>query len=205
MQKKGTNSFFRIIILLLVLVTAVILAFIFDNLIAQQAVKIRNPFLDYFMLCITFWGSTFLVLFFLTSLLMWHEHKRRWIVPLWIGLSFSAILTYALKFFILRLRPYETGIATFEFLKLGVSATSSFPSLHAAAAFCALPILDKEFPRLKKAWICFAVIVAFSRIYFALHYLSDVLVGAFIGYSLGFFALKLEEKYKIGKKIFKSK
>jgi undecaprenyl-diphosphatase len=61
----------------------------------------------------------------------------------------------------------------------------SFPSGHAMLAFCAIPILNREFPKLKYAWIVFACLVAFSRVYFGVHFMSDVIAGALIGYCLG--------------------
>ena len=68
--------------------------------------------------------------------------------------------------------------------------------------FCAIPILDKEFPKLKYFWIAFAVLVAFSRIYFGLHFLSDVIAGGLIGYLIGIFIVNLEKEKKFGEKIY---
>ena len=75
----------------------------------------------------------------------------------------------------------------------------SFPSLHAAVSFAALPILNNEFPKLRLFWLLFAFLVAFSRIYFEYHFLSDVVFGAFLGYFIGVFAVYIEEKYRIFK------
>jgi membrane-associated phospholipid phosphatase len=70
-------------------------------------------------------------------------------------------------------------------------------------AFCAVPILSKEFPKFKHIWIIFASLVAFSRVYFGLHFLSDVIVGGLIGYLVGLIILKFELKTKIGGKAYK--
>jgi len=70
-------------------------------------------------------------------------------------------------------------------------------------AFCALPILTKEFPRLKYVWFLLAGLVAFSRVYFGLHFLSDVLAGGLIGYLLGYWVLKSEERNKFLAKLQK--
>lgn len=195
-KKKAKNKGISLPLVLLILFIVLILSFWFDLAIVKSVNTLRNPILDALMLWITFLGSTISVLFILTSLFMWHERKRRWIIPLWASLLFSFIITSIFKFFIARPRPYQLGIATLSILKSSFSLDSSFPSLHAAAAFSALPVLDKEFPRFKFVWLGFALLVAFSRIYFALHYLSDLLIGAFIGYSIGCLAVRLEEKYK---------
>ena len=70
--------------------------------------------------------------------------------------------------------------------------------------FCALPIISKEFRKIKWAWIIFAVLVAFSRVYFGLHFLSDVLIGGILGYLIGVLIIKLEEKNNFGEKIYNS-
>ena len=53
----------------------------------------------------------------------------------------------------------------------------------------------------KYVWIGFAVLIAFSRIYFGLHFLSDVIVGGLLGYVLGMIVVRLEKEYKWGKKV----
>jgi len=69
--------------------------------------------------------------------------------------------------------------------------------------FCAIPIISKEFPRIKWAWILFAVLVAISRLYIGAHFLSDVIIGGLLGYIIGVLIIKLENKKKIGEKIYK--
>jgi len=192
--KKQKNA--KLLIALILFILLVSASFAFDYQIVEKVQGLRSSSLDVFMLWITFFGSTFFILFFLTSLFLWHEHKRRWIVPLWISLSASFVITSILKFIFARARPYQLGIATLDLLRYSNTINSSFPSFHAAAAFSALPVLDKEFPRFKFVWLGFALLVAFSRVYFAVHYLSDVLAGALIGYLIGYIAVRAEEKYK---------
>jgi len=69
-------------------------------------------------------------------------------------------------------------------------------------AFCAIPILGEQFPRLKKFWIAFAVLVAFSRVYFGLHFVSDVITGGLIGYLIGIIIVREEKDNKFGEKIY---
>jgi len=78
----------------------------------------------------------------------------------------------------------------------------SFPSFHAMLVFCSIPIISKKFPKFKYVWIIFASLVAFSRVYFGLHFLSDIVVGGLIGYLSGMIVIKLEEKYKFGEKVY---
>jgi undecaprenyl-diphosphatase len=58
--------------------------------------------------------------------------------------------------------------------------TSSFPSGHATAAFCAATLLGGG-----PAWYALASTVAASRVYIRLHHASDVAAGAAIGVAMG--------------------
>jgi undecaprenyl-diphosphatase len=58
--------------------------------------------------------------------------------------------------------------------------TSSFPSGHATAAFCAATLLGGG-----PVWYGAASAVAMTRVYVRLHHASDVLAGAAVGLALG--------------------
>jgi membrane-associated phospholipid phosphatase len=60
-----------------------------------------------------------------------------------------------------------------------------------------------EFPRLKKFWVVLACLIAFSRVYFGLHFLSDVIIGGVIGYGIGALMVKLEKEKRFGEKAYK--
>ena len=66
-----------------------------------------------------------------------------------------------------------------------VPSTSSFPSGHASAAFCAAVLLSKRQPRLVPLWFGLAAVVGLSRPYVRMHHASDVVVGAAIGAAIG--------------------
>jgi undecaprenyl-diphosphatase len=175
-----------------------------DVIIIKFIESLRNYYLDYILLSITFASNTFIVFFFLTSLFLWKEHKRRWIFPLWLTVFFSAIIGFFLKILVKRPRPFQEGIVSvlqiaFHFMKNNFNTWDfSFPSFQAILVFAALPLLNKEFRKFRYVWIIFACLVGFSRAYFGVHYLSDVLSGAIIGYLIGYSMVLIEEKYKIG-------
>ena len=192
-------------ILFIVLGFAVILSFIFDNLIVQNISKLRNLFLDEVFLGITFISSEIIIFFFLTSLFLWQEHKRKWILPLWLTLGASAIISFLLKISIQRLRPFQQDLVSIPEMLMSKSYeiwNFSFPSFQAMLVFCALPILSKEFPKIKWFWIVFACLVAFSRVYFGLHFLSDVIVGGILGYLIGALVIRAENNKSFVKRIF---
>ena len=123
-----------------------------------------------------------------------NKKKREWALPLGLSLIFSYVITYVSKFIIARPRP----LGIIKILPLINLIDYSFPSAHAAVAFAALPLLNKTYPKLKWLWILSASFVAFSRIYIRVHYLSDVVAGAFIGYFVSVFVIKLKhEKWKL--------
>ncbi len=192
--------------LCLIVLAAVMIVFLkFDNEIVRFFEGVRGSLLSEILLGVTFISSEIIVFFFLTSLFLWQEHKRKWILPLWVTLLFSAIVGFLLKISVQRLRPYQIGIVgIFPALKETAHYVwdFSFPSFNTMLVFCALPILSKEFPKMKYFWITFAALVGLSRIYFGLHFASDVLAGAIFGYLIGLGVLKLEKETKFSEKIY---
>jgi len=178
-----------------------VLSFIFDNQISIFFQSLRNPILNYLLSIFAFETGTMIILFAITSLFLFKEKKKEWILPLWITAATSAIITFILKILIQRPRPFQEGVIYAVPLAqtlLGSTITLwnfSFPSFQATLAFCALPILDKEFKKLKYAWIVIALIISLSRVYFGVHYMSDVIFGAIIGYLIGLGVVKIKEKY----------
>ena len=183
-------------ITLIICLVFLIISFFFDKVIALNFHNIHSSALTIIFSWITNIGSVLVMLFFITSLFLYEEKKREWIPFLWLSFLASIIIGYLLKFIIARPRPYDALSA----IALATETTYSFPSLHAMIAFCALPILDFEFKQLKWFWIIFAVLVGFSRIYIGVHYLSDVIAGAILGYIVGWLFMKLELKEKFFKK-----
>ncbi len=66
---------------------------------------------------------------------------------------------------------------------LRMPLTSSFPSGHASAAFCAAGLLSVGDP-LWPMYYAAAAVVASSRVHVKIHHASDVLVGAAVGATL---------------------
>jgi len=198
MKKRG------IYVLVVVLVLAII-SFVFDSEIVKAVSSVQTDFLTDFFMGLTFVSSVIIIFFVLTALFLWTKNKRRWILPLWFTLVLSVVVSFILKFTIQRQRPFQLGIVSIlDVLEKANFSTwnFSFPSFQSMFVFCSIPILAKEFPKLRYFWIIFATLVAFSRVYFGLHFLSDVLVGGLVGYLLGVLVVKLEEKYRISKKVF---
>jgi len=185
------------------------LAFLNDASAVKFIASLRVIYLDYLLLSVAFASNVFIIFFFLTSLFLWKEHKRRWILPLWLSSFFAILISYLMKIIIARPRPFQKRLVSalqiaIYFVKDNFSTWNfSFPSFQAVLVFSALPVLNKEFRKLKYVWFVFACLVAFSRVYFGLHYLSDVLAGAIIGYLIGLVMVKIEERYELGLKVMR--
>lgn len=193
---KSGNA--KVILYTVLAIAIVAISFLFDALAASAAGAVRNRLFDIIFSWITNFGILFIVLIVIPSLFLWIKKKREWIPALWASYATAIIIVFVLKLIIARERPMVT-----EFYPIIHILDYSFPSMHAAAAFAAIPVLDRVYPVLKKFWIIFAVLVAFSRIYFDKHYLSDVLAGSFIGFGIGMFFIWFEMKTKIFKKLMK--
>lgn len=199
----------RTIITLLLAIILTLIAFTYDSQIIKQTQLIHNIYLDYLFISIAFASNIFIIFFFLTTLFLWKEHKRRWILPLWLSGTLSIAVSYLLKISIKRLRPFqkepiEIFTTVLYFMKDNYNTWNlSFPSFQSMFVFSSLPILNKEFPKFKYIWFVFACLVAFSRVYFGAHYLSDVIAGSVIGYLIGMIIVYLEEKYNPSLKLMK--
>ncbi|MCK4325044.1 MAG: phosphatase PAP2 family protein [Armatimonadetes bacterium] len=66
----------------------------------------------------------------------------------------------------------------------------SFPSSHAAYAFMLATVAGAYFPRWR--WLAYggATVIALSRVMLDRHFISDIMVGAFIGYMAAYLVLR---------------
>jgi membrane-associated phospholipid phosphatase len=78
----------------------------------------------------------------------------------------------------------------FHFFQSGPSF-ESFPSGHAAFAAAVMSVLWILYPRLRIAWGAVIVAADVGLVTLNLHFLSDVVVGSFVGVSTGLFTVAL--------------
>lgn len=97
-----------------------------------------------------------------------------------LALLFTAVIGNGiLKPLIARPRPF---VALALPLVIPPPGHYSFPSGHAGSSFAAATVLYLRFPGWPgKLAMALAVLMAFTRVYFTVHYFSDVLAGALLG------------------------
>lgn len=171
----------KYIILSLVLLFSISL--IFDNSISKVSdLEIKN------ILNSSFQWILFVGIVITGAFIFFKKYK---IIPLiWSGLLISSVITWLLKFIIKRPRPF------IEFTDVVLKTGYSFPSGHATVAFAALPFLEEKFPIFRWVWLTFIIIVVVMRVVTGIHYLSDVIAGALIGYSISSLIIFLNKKYR---------
>jgi len=105
---------------------------------------------------------------------------------------------HLIKEFVHRLRPCNA--LTDAITPLGCTGSYSFPSNHSFNNFAAAVFYYRLFPKLK--WVLFitASLIAISRVYLGLHYPSDILGGAVLGFIFGYAfagaAILINNRYK---------
>ena len=105
-----------------------------------------------------------------------------------IGLFFTLMICYAIKFFFHKKRPKNMPYTNI----LERIQSGSFPSVHSAIIMYSGLIIISQ---VKKPWIdlLFAatiLIVGYSRYYLNKHYIKDIVAGYVIGFMIFLFVLK---------------
>jgi undecaprenyl-diphosphatase len=100
-----------------------------------------------------------------------------------LAVGLAALAVTALKETFDRARP---PLADASLSAVGpIPESASFPSGHSATAFAAAVAVGLLYPRLRRPLLALAALVAISRVYLGVHYVSDVVVGTVLGVAVG--------------------
>ena len=187
-----------------------ILSLIFDKQIITLIAGMHGAFLNAFMTLVALasesidlWIIEIPILLIFISVVFYFE-KRDKLLNCWFILAILAFATLIIKLLVHRTRPFTDLDLTvpIEIIKARYSTwDTSFISWHTALAFSILAFF--RWLNLKKVfillWIVAAVLIGFSRVYFGVHYLSDVIAGACLGFFLTVFLIsKIKTKQHYG-------
>ena len=185
-----------------------------DQRIVLSINGLHSPILDEIMWFISGklpWIPFYVYLIFLAYKKISLKHLIVFILIAICCIAFSDLIcTYAFKEVFQRYRPSH-NLLLFNKLHLYeekpgqfyAGGEYGFISSHAAnffaiAAFVGL-VLKQYYPNLIKWILLIATIVSLSRVYLGVHYLSDIIIGGFVGFLMGyifyrFVYLKFTEK-----------
>lgn len=150
----------------------------FDTWAIDQTNRLRlaQPWTETAMLVVTFFGSVkfFVPASLLLPLLLYRRGLGRYAVELLLSMGGGLVLNELLKFYFQRARPPEA-----LFHQMGYS----FPSGHAMMSMAYYGCLAWLVVQHSHRWgvaallVSFALLIGFSRVYFHVHYATDVVAG----------------------------
>jgi membrane-associated phospholipid phosphatase len=99
------------------------------------------------------------------------------------SIVFSGLLLNIVKVVIGRLRPsFFLTDGTYGFQPFNFDfGSNTFPSGHSQAVWALMTSLSLLYPRITIPFLSFAALIAASRVLVSAHYLSDVLMGSYVG------------------------
>jgi membrane-associated phospholipid phosphatase len=132
-------------------------------------------------------GDSLYVVVISLGLMLFYRHKKELFFTgyyLFASIVMSGLITNIVKFALGRPRPIL-------FLKNSITEFNPFtydhlyfsmPSGHTTTAFAFFVALSIVYPKYKYLFISIAILAGISRVVLQKHYLSDILVGALIGF-----------------------
>lgn len=153
-----------------------------DNRVVDGVSHLQCLVMDKLMVMFTYAGTGALIWWIVLALpFVLSDAYRRAGMALIVALGFNYLIgEIIIKKAVGRARP--SGLLPEDEMKISKPKDHSFPSGHSASSFCAFAVTLIYCPSF--IWIpslVTAIIIAFSRLYLRVHYLSDVLGGMVLG------------------------
>lgn len=140
----------------------------------------RGSFKDIFFSIITAFGDGGILWICLGIMMLFTKRTRTAGIVLLFALAFTSSLgVLVIKPAVCRLRPFV--LTGFENVFISPPGGFSFPSGHTVTSAAAAVCIYKADRKAGLAAIFIAALIAYSRMYFYVHYPTDVLAGLIIG------------------------
>lgn len=165
----------------------------------ELLMRLRNPFLDYLSLGISYLGTPFLVVGVITFLRFNDDQNRA--DGMMLAFLFSGLLCQGLKIVFHVPRPWilVSDTALFRPVSMALSTATgySFPSIHtqSTAALCLSVIYYNRKKAVRASAVVFMALVAFSRMYLGCHTPSDVAAGFLLTLAVTMVTLPLWRRF----------
>jgi len=158
----------------------------YDKKIARYLYFHRPFFADDVLLWLTN-NATLITFAFVVLLSLWFlvKNKQKYLyvaINVFFIIGISAVFSNSIKLLVKRLRPYKVldGVVYSEFLRSG---GYSFPSGHTTEVFALMTAVFLLMRRSYLRWILlfWALLIAYTRMAFGLHYPLDIIGGMLVG------------------------
>ena len=160
------------------------------NMILFFGDKIQNTFLNPIMIFFTEIGNIGLIWIFISFILIIKKKYRKVGITTIMALIINSILGEGLiKNIIQRPRPF-TMINNINLL-IPAPTSYSFPSGHTSSSFACAIVIAYYLKKLLIPSISLAILIAISRLYLQVHYLSDIIGGIILGIISAIISIKL--------------
>lgn len=151
-----------------------------DNRMLERISRLRTKWLNKIMIAATTIGNNGLVWFVLSVCLLPFQKYRTSGIAMIIAIAISWLCgEIAIKNIVGRVRPCHK--VDEDQLLIKNPSHYSFPSGHTTSSFAATTVMFFMHPLLAIPMLFVAVLIAFSRTYLLVHYLTDVLAGMALG------------------------
>lgn len=182
--------------LLIALLSGVFFLLINGKETAFISLNSYHPFyLNVFFINYTFMGDGIFALFLIGVIFFYFKKKQQGFALLY-GFLISGLAVQIIKNLVNSPRPkvyFEAGTYLHFIDGVTLGGNSSFPSGHTATAFAiaTVMVLMMKNKNLQILILMAAILVGYSRIYLAQHFLLDVMIGALLGSLSGILAFYL--------------
>jgi membrane-associated phospholipid phosphatase len=162
-----------------------------------------GSFLDKLFEFITFFGEQYILI--IVMIMVYFAYSKKVGQRMAFAIFGSLLINNAVKAIIRRPRPFENPNCEYTPTRPETATGYSFPSGHtqnAAVTYTSLSMILKK----KRYWVITGIMVlliAVSRMFLGVHYLTDVLTGAVLGIASSFLGFWLHKKFEsnFGKQI----